>query len=189
MTESPPRRGIVTLLAAALALSMPLAAAQAQQPLAAADAQPTTESLLALACPQSHDRWSHLEAGRLVNQRLALAAAIRRAALLRDDRSASLRERMARPNYHPPANARQVAATLHRNYGANSLVGRGADALATIAIAAEDTTQLPLDGLNSITGTIFEAGSRALGIASSPRLELRSGITARQAGVTLSTDW
>lgn len=199
LSESPPRRGLGAALALALALLIPALPASAGGilPLAASEQAAfdsahaagavTAEALLALACPQNRDRWSHLEAGRVVNDRLALAAAIRRAAALRDGTTTPLRERTAR--YKRPTSARQVVATVHSEYGPNSLLSRGVDALATIAIAAEDTTQVPLDRLNSITGTIFEASSRALGIDAAPRLKLRSRISADKAGVTLSTNW
>lgn len=145
-------------------------------------------ALLVTACPQYHNRWSHLEAGRNINDKLAVAAAIRHAAALRDRRG-SAPSRADMHKYKRPTSTREIVATFHREYGRNSLVSRGADAIASIAIAAEDTTQVPLDTLSAITGTIFEAGSRVLGVGEPPRLKLRSGITAGSAGVTLSTDW
>jgi hypothetical protein len=60
------------------------------------------------------------------------------------------------------------------------------DALAALTNV---TTQVPLDGVNAVTGKIIEQGGRVLRIEHVPHLKLKSRITANNAGVSLGTRW
>ncbi|MFQ5477729.1 MAG: hypothetical protein ACE5E4_03845 [Candidatus Binatia bacterium] len=83
----------------------------------------------------------------------------------------------------------EAAQACREQYGPDSPLTRGIVTVALIAGAAERGSQLPLDRLNLITGTISESGREILGIETLPLLELRSSVTVRHFGLSVSTRW
>ena len=141
------------------------------------------------ACPDARVEFRELEAARPIDWKLALAAAMRAAS--RSD-SGDGEQVFGRPgpdgNYVFANSPKEVAQVVRRGLGPTSLIAHGVDAVATLANAAERTTQVPLDGINFVTDAIVAKG-RELGFRSLPEFHLRSKIENDRAGVSLSARW
>lgn len=141
------------------------------------------------ACPDARVEFRELEAARAIDWKLALAAAMRAASRSAEDDKDRSFGRPGKDGRYVFANSpKEVAKVIRDGLGPSSLVTHGADALASLADAAERTTQVPLDGLNFVTDAMVDAG-RKLGWRQLPRFRLRSKIENDRAGVTLSARW
>ena len=142
--------------------------------------------LLARTCPTNGIRYSDLEAGRIVNGKLAMEKAIRKSTRKRGREVPYGTRDELTGKYIFARTPKQVARAVRRGLGGDHFLARSMDALAALTNV---TTQVPLDGVNVVTGKIIEHGGRALRIEHVPHLKLKSRITANNAGVSLGTRW
>jgi hypothetical protein len=181
-----------TVLTLAALVSIPPAAMAVDSPLDSALQPEVTESPLVFtcrACPDARVEFRELEAARPIDWKLALAAAMRAASRsAADDKNEHFGQPGKDGRYVFANSPKEVAKVIRDGLGPTSLVTHGVDALASLADAAERTTQVPLDGLNFVTDAMVDAG-RKLGWRQLPRFRLRSKIENDRAGVTLSARW
>jgi len=187
----------VWLLAFALAWEALLPArAEAQVPhqeqlepaVAPSSLTPPRAVLIQLTGRDSGVHLRDLDAVRRVNDRAKLVAAIQRAEVASAKRE-QLSERVLRHPYRRESDPTKIAAILRFEYGPDSVLTRSADAVAAIANAAEHGSQIPLDRVNHLTDSLATSSSQALGLPPPPDLRLRSRVTTRRAGISLSTKW
>lgn len=142
--------------------------------------------LLSRACPDSRIEAHELDAVRTVEGKLAIAAALRAAARTEGE----VRFGQAGPDgrYRFANTPREVAQVVRQGLGSSSLISRGVDTLALIVDAAEYTTQVPLDQMNTVADFLVDGGRR-FGLGNLPSFRFRSRIENDRAGVTLSARW
>jgi hypothetical protein len=159
----------------------------ASSPMNVVDLPPVTTEFTCRACPDARVEFRELEAARAIDWKLALAAAMR-AASRSDGEERRFGQPRADGSYVFANSPKEVAEVLRNGLGPTSLFTHGADAIASLADAAERTTQVPLDGINYLSDTAVEAGRR-LGWRRLPRFRLRSKIENDRAGITLTARW
>ncbi|RMF25630.1 MAG: hypothetical protein D6760_00570 [Deltaproteobacteria bacterium] len=179
---------IALLATAAVLLVQPAAPLDAQEPAERERPLAGAETVFpAVAGGPTTIHLRDLDAVRAVNERAALTAALARA---QDERRRRELESDRLAKGKPwSVTPREVADVLRIEYGAGSALTRGAAAVATIADAAERSTQAPLDRVNDVTQRLTRSSSQALGIPAPPKLTLRSRVSTRKAGVGVSTKW
>jgi hypothetical protein len=144
-------------------------------------------ALVAAACPGPTMRISDLALARRLNDRAAFSSAMAEAARAEEAREQV--DPLDPSSYHFADDPEEAARAVHRHYGPDSFVTRGAQAILAIASAAERGTQAPLDRINTVADAIVEAGRERLGWRSLPDIELRSRLWHDEASVRMSTRW
>lgn len=145
-------------------------------------------SILLRACPDARIESTELDAVRVVEGKLAIAAAMRAAALAAAEPGVVYGKPGTDGSYRFANTPREAATAIRQALGPSSLLARGADAIAFLTDTIEYTTQVPLDRVNDLTDVLVEHARRA-GLRNFPVLRLRSRIENDRAGVTLSARW
>lgn len=145
-------------------------------------------AILLRAWPDDRIQATELDAVRVIEGKLAVAAAMRSAAMRAADERMEYGKPGADGRYRFANTPREVANALRQSLGPSSLVARSADALALVTDALEYTAQIPLDRVNDLTDVLVEQARRA-GLRNFPVFRLRSRIENDRAGVTLSARW
>jgi len=83
----------------------------------------------------------------------------------------------------------EAARIFREQYGPDSMLTRGATTVAIITNAAERSAQVPLEGINSVTRSVSEAGREIPGLRGLPDLKLKSRVDSRHFGISLTTKW
>jgi hypothetical protein len=167
----------MAVLVTVLALAPASAGAQA-----AGDGQDSISSILAhfpaIGTGVSVDR---LDTARRINDRRALAASFERHLA-----SGEERREFAFYTRRTPA---EVARRSRLDYGPDSFLARGANAVAAIASAAEQGTQASLNGVSTVAGGIVDGGGQLIGLPHLKVPRLSSKINEREVAIRLSTKW
>lgn len=144
--------------------------------------------ILMRACPDARIQSTELDAVRVVESKLAVAAAMRAAA--QRDRRPNVPYGAPGPDgtYHFASTPREVATVFRQTLGPSSLLTRSVDAVAFVTDTVEYTTQVPLDGLNEVADLLVDQAHRA-GLRNLPQFRFRSRIENDRAGVTFSARW
>jgi len=145
-------------------------------------------AILLRAWPDDRIEATELDAVRVIEGKLAVAAAMRAAALRASDERIEYGKPGADGRYRFASTPREVATALSQTLGPSSLVARSVDTLALVTDAIEYTVQIPLDGVNEATDLLVER-VRRIGFRDFPVFRLRSRIENDRAGVTLSARW
>lgn len=145
-------------------------------------------AILLRACPDARIEATELDAVRVVEGKLAVAAAMRAAARRAADDEAEYGKPGADGRYRFANTPREVATAIRQSLGPSSLVARSADAVAFVTDAVEYTAQIPLDRVNDVADVLVDQARRA-GFRNLPVFRLRSRIENDRAGVTLSARW
>jgi hypothetical protein len=194
------RRSWRTTAGAAIVISLTFAAwpavplAQDSAPYLAdpSDVEPLPLSplytILLRACPDARIEATELDAVRVVEGKLAVAAAMRAAARRAADDHAEYGKPGADGRYRFANTPREVATAIRQSLGPSSLLARSADTVAFVTDAVEYTAQIPLDRVNDVADVLV-AGARRAGLRNLPVFRLRSRIENDRAGVTLSARW
>jgi hypothetical protein len=144
--------------------------------------------ILMRACPDARIESTELDAVRVIESKLAVAAALRAAAQRAAESDTVYGKPGADGVYRFANTPREVATVFRQTLGPSSLVTRGVDALAFLTDTVESTAQVPLDGLNEFTDILVDQAHRA-GLKNFPVFRFRSRIENDRAGVTLSARW
>lgn len=83
----------------------------------------------------------------------------------------------------------EMALLLQREYGAGSLLSRGATSIAGFAMATEKSAQLSLDGVNMATESVIDNARKAFDMPYLPDLNLRSTIRGDRVDVGIRKNW
>jgi len=142
--------------------------------------------LLSRACPDARVQATELDAVRVIEGKLAVAAAMRAAG--QDSTEVAFGKAGSDGRYRFANTPREVAMAIRQSLGASSLVTRGADTVAFLTDAVEYTAQIPLDRVNDVTDFLVER-ARRVGLKNLPAAHFRSNIQNDRAGVTLSASW
>jgi hypothetical protein len=145
-------------------------------------------AILMRSCPDARVEASELDAVRVVEGKLAVAAAMRAAAQRAAEDEVAYGRPDAQGRYRFANTPREVATAIRQTLGPSSLLARGADAVAFVTDAVEYTAQIPLDRVNDVADVLVEQARRA-GLRDLPVVRLRSRIENDRAGVTLSARW
>ena len=145
-------------------------------------------AILLRACPDARIEATELDAVRVVEGKLAVAAAMRAAARRAADDHAEYGKPGADGRYRFANTPREVATAIRQSLGPSSLLARSADTVAFVTDAVEYTAQIPLDRVNDVADVLVEQARRA-GLRNMPVFRLRSRIENDRAGVTLSARW
>jgi len=145
-------------------------------------------AILLRACPDARIQASELDAVRVIEGKLAVAAAMRSAAQRAADDEVEFGKPDAQGRYRFANTPREVATAFRQSLGPSSLLALSVDTVALLTDAVEYTAQIPLDRVNDVTDALVEQARRA-GLRSFPVLRLRSRIENDRAGVTLSARW
>jgi hypothetical protein len=132
-------------------------------------------------------RATDLDAVRRVNDRSALDRAMRDADIQRKRREAGEFEPERR--YRPPSNPYEAQRRIQEEYGPDSIITRSASTVAAIAGGVEKGSAKSLDGVASVTESIVNRGGDALGFDPIDVPRLKPRISAKRAGVYVSTNW
>jgi hypothetical protein len=144
--------------------------------------------ILMRACPDARIESTELDAVRVIESKLAVAAAMRAAA--ERDKNPDTPYGTPGPDgsYRFANTPREVATAFRQTLGPSSLLTRSADAVAFVTDTVEGTAQVPLDGLNEVADFMVDQAHRA-GLKSVPVFRFRSRIENDRAGVTFSARW
>jgi len=144
--------------------------------------------ILLRAWPDDRIQATELDAVRVIEGKLAVAAAMRSAAVRAADERLEYGKPRADGRYRFANTPREVATALSQSLGPSSLVARSAHTLALVTDAIEYTAQIPLDRVNALTD-VFVEQARRVGLRDFPVFRFRSRIENDRAGVTLSARW
>jgi hypothetical protein len=145
-------------------------------------------AILLRACPDARIEATELDAVRVVEGKLAVAAAMRAATQRAADDHVEYGKPGADGGYRFANTPREVATAIRQTLGPSSLLARSADTVAFVTDAVEYTAQIPLDRVNDVADVLVERARRA-GFRNLPVFRLRSRIENDRAGVTLSARW
>lgn len=100
-------------------------------------------------------------------------------------------ETVARADLPPyPRRPDEIAWLLERAYGTRSALVRGVRSVATVADSADDTAQIPLEGVNKVADDLVILGREKMGWTGLPRFRFKSTIgTTRLLGIGISASW
>ena len=150
------------------------------------EVEPTNEFSIDRVVPGGL-RATDLDSVRAVNDRSALDRAMRDADIQRKRREAGEFEPERR--YRSPSNPYEAQRRIQEEYGPDSILTRGASTVAAIAGGVEKGSAKSLDGMASVTESIVNRGGDALGFDPIDVPRLKPRISAKRAGVYLSTKW
>jgi hypothetical protein len=143
-------------------------------------------ALLSRACPDTRVQATELDAVRVIEGKLAVAAAMRAAA--HDNTEVEFGQPGSNGRYRFANTPREVAMAIRQGLGPSSLLARSADTIALVTDTVEYTTQIPLDRINEVVDMLAEQ-ARRVGLGNLPVLRFRSKIENDRAGVTVSAHW
>ena len=144
--------------------------------------------ILLRACPDARVESTELDAVRVVEGKLAVAAAMRAAAQRAEEAEVAYGKPGADGRYRFANTPREVATAMRQTLGPSSLLARSVGAVAFVTDAVEYTAQVPLDRVNDLADALVDQARRA-GFRSFPVFRFRSRIENDRAGVTLSARW
>ena len=145
-------------------------------------------AILLRACPDERIRASELDAVRVIEGKLAVAAAMRAAA----QRASEVEIEYGKPGvdgqYRFANTPREVATAMRQRLGPSSPLALSADAVAFVTDTVEYAVQVPLDRVNDLADALVVQARRA-GLRNLPIVRFRSRIENDRAGVTVSARW